>query len=90
MSQDAPSAELTPEQRTVLQHLVQVTPAAHSARDVSQATGLALSSALRCLQDLLEVGYVGYGRATVGEAEQPDTVEYLPTLSGLGYVRAQP
>jgi hypothetical protein len=90
MSQDAPAAELTPEQRTVLQHLVRNTPAAHSARDVSQATGLALSSAIRCLQDLLEVGYVGYGRATVGEAEHPDTVEYLPTLSGLGYARAPP
>jgi hypothetical protein len=89
MSQDPVPPDLTPEQRTVLQHLVQNTPAAHSARDVSHGTGLDLPTAVRCLHELLGLGYVGFGRATVGEAEHPDTVEYLPTLSGLGYVRVQ-
>ena len=88
MSQDAPSVELTPEQRTVLQHLVRNTPAAHTARDVSQDTGLNVSTTARCLEALQRLGYVAAGRPTVGE--HPDTVEYLPTLAGLGYVRVQP
>jgi hypothetical protein len=59
---------------------------------VSQDAGLAVLAAVRCLQALQQLGYyVGYGRPTVGE--RPDTVEYtveyLPTLAGLGYVRAQ-
>ncbi len=90
MSQGPVPPDLTPEQRIVLQHLVRNTPAAHSARDVSHGTGLDLPTAARCLHELLGLGYIGYGRATVGEAEHQDTVAYLPTLSGLGYVRVQP
>jgi hypothetical protein len=80
--------ELTPEQRTVLYDLVRNTPAAHSARDVSQDTGLNVSTTVRCLEALQRLGYVASGRPAAGE--HPDAVEYLPTLSGLGYVRVQP
>jgi DNA-binding MarR family transcriptional regulator len=88
MSQDAPAGELTPAQRTVLQHLVRNTPAAHTARDVSHDTGLNVSTTVRCLDVLEQRGYVTAGSPPAGA--RPDTVEYLPTLSGLGYVRGQP
>ncbi len=87
MSKAAPSEELTLDERAVLEHLVRITPAAHSAEDVSQQTGLDVAAAVRCLQALQRRGYVGYGRPAVGE--QPDTVEYLPTLMGLGLIRAR-
>jgi hypothetical protein len=88
MSHAASPPELTPEQRTVLQRLVQNTPAAHTARDVSQDTGLDVLTAVRCLEALRHRGYVAAARPPAGG--QADTVEYLPTLSGLGYVRVQP
>jgi len=88
MSQNAPAAALPPEQRIVLEHLVRNTPAAHTARDVSQDTGLDVLTAVGCLEALQHRGYVAAGRPPA--AGRPDTVEYLPTLSGLGYVRVQP
>jgi hypothetical protein len=88
MSQDTSSVELTPEQRTVLQRLVQNTPAAHTARDVSQDTGLDVLTAVCCLEALRHRGYVAAGGPPAGG--RPDAVEYVPTLSGLGYVRVQP
>jgi hypothetical protein len=45
-------------------------------------------TAVRCLAVLEQRGYVTAGSPPAGE--RPDTVEYLPTLSGLGYVRVQP
>ena len=87
MSKAALSEELTLDERAVLEHLVRITPAAHNARDVSEQTGLDVAAAVRSLQELQRRGYVGYGRPTVGE--QPDTVEYVPTLMGLGLIRAR-
>jgi hypothetical protein len=87
MSKAAPSAELSLDERAVLEHLVRVTPAAHNAQDVSEQTGLAVDAAVRSLQELQRRGYVGFGRPTVGK--RPDTVEYVPTLMGLGLIRTR-
>ena len=88
MSQGPVPPDLTPEQRTVLYDLVRNTPAAHTARDVSQATGLDVLTAVCCLEALRQRGYVASGRPPADG--RPDAVEYVPTLSGLGYVRVQP
>ena len=81
MRPDTPAVALTPAQHTVLANLVRNTPAAHTARDVSHDTGLSVSTAVICLQELQRLGYVGAGRPPDGE--RSDTVEYLPTLTGL-------
>ena len=88
MRQEAPSVALTPAQHTVLAVLVRHTPAAHTARDVSHDTGLSVSTAVACLQELQRLGYVGAGRPPDGE--RSDTVEYLPTPTGLSSIRTPP
>ena len=55
---------------------------------MSHDTGLAVLTAVHCLEVLEQRGYVTSGSPPGWE--RPDTVEYLPTLSGLGYVRVQP
>ena len=88
MRPDAPSIALTPAQHSVLAVLVRHTPAAHTARDVSHDTGLSVSTAVACLQELQRLGYVGAGRLPDGELA--DTVDYLPTLTGLSFIRTPP
>src|SRR5215211_1941282 len=88
MRQEAPVVALTPTQHTVPADLVRHTPAAHTARDVSHDTGLSVSAAVTCLQALQRLGYVGAGRPPDGSPS--DTVDYLPTLTGLSYIRTPP
>jgi DNA-binding IclR family transcriptional regulator len=79
---------LTPNQTAVLRHLVRIEPVSHNANDVSRHLDMDVPTAVLCLQELRRLGYVRYGKESMGEG--PEVAEHVPTDEGKKYLARNP